>query len=186
MRCRVPLSTLAQRLTPATYQGKPSGALGSNYNYAYALSDTVPVGKFWIVLYASCTNLQSSGAAEVGLWVIYPGQLPSSNLSPYTNNIYFFEGADKTFVSNGPPVGPYAIRVDEVTDTNTGNQMHQAEQVMLRSRKLIVPSGCTLMAFGGKDGVGSSGGLGEQLQFNTFYAEFDNDEAVEVVAEVAF
>jgi hypothetical protein len=168
------------------WRGPLAGAVGSNYNYSYALSDTVPVGKFWIVLFASSIQLQTSGGALNGLYVINPGQLPAGNLVAYGNNLYFFQGATPVTVSNGPPVGPYAQRVDEIFDVDADAYKNGAEQVCVRNRKLIVPSGCTLMAYGGQNGIGSGGGLNEQFQLQAFYAEFSNDEAQEVVAEVVF
>jgi hypothetical protein len=182
MRCRVSLSTLAQRLVLATYLGKASGVVGSNYNYAYALSDVVPAGNFWVVVYASSISLQTGGAERQGLWVINPGPLPASNLSPYQNNLYFFQGATPVTVANGPPVGPYAMRVDEINDNNTDSFRNGAEQVLLRSKKLVVPEGCTLMAHGGQLGIGSGGGLGEQFQLMLCYAQFSNDEISEGAA----
>lgn len=186
MRCRVPLSTLAQRLTSATYKGQPSGVVGSNYNYSYALSDTVAAGKFWVLLYASALSLQTSGSTRQGLWVVNPGVLPASNLSPYNRNNQFFQGDIIPTIANGPPVGYYGTRIDEIWDNNTDDFRNGAEQVFLRSRKIIVPERCTLMAYGGAGGFGVGGGIGEQYQLQIFYAEFNNDEAVEVVAEVAF
>lgn len=176
MPCRISLSQILQRLSPAFYQGQPAGAISSNYNYAYCLSDQVPPNKFWVVLYASVYFLGGANS-RVGLWVINPGILPYANSVAYSRNHAFFQGDVIATVTNGPPVGYTSIRVDEFNDfNNTDSIVTGSEKVMLRTKKLLVPSGCSLLGYGGSYGVGVGGGLGEQFMLQIAYAEFSNDE----------
>lgn len=186
MACRLPLSQILQRLTTAYYQGQPAGIISSNYNYSYVLGDTVPPNKFWVVLYASVYGVVAG--LHTQLWAINPGvTLPQGNLAPYSRNHAFFQGDIIATVTNGPPVGPTAIRVDEYNDLdNAGLEGLGAEKVMLRTHKLLLPSGVTLMGFGGAYGFGTGGGVGDQFAMQVAYAEFSNDEISTVISEVVF
>lgn len=183
MSCKLGAGQLSQRLQNRVYQGQASIVLGgSTSEYAYVLSDTVPPDKFWEVFFASGIIVGGAGTAvnRVGLWLIYPGPLPANNQAGYSNNPTFFQGASATII-NGPPVGPRAIRVDECNDgLSTDEYAVRAERVLVRARKLLVPSGCTLMAYGGGYGSGNGGALGEQFQLQISFVEFQNSENPDV------
>lgn len=181
MRCPLPLNQLARRLQVKSYSGRVSIGIGTNYNYAYALSDTVPQGRYWVVLYASSFVGQFGGVnLHFGLWSIVPGVLPVGNLQPYQRNTWFFQGDVIPSIANGPPVGPYAMRVDDINDDPADNYVPGAERVLIRSRKLIVPGGFTLMAYGGASGFGNGGSVGEQFQFQIAVADFASNEIQDV------
>jgi hypothetical protein len=179
--CKLGAGLVSQRLQTRTYQGQPSTALRVT-NYAYVLSDTVPADKFWALFYASAIITGGAGTAvnRVGLWLIIPGLLPAGNKTAYSANDTFFQGSSAT-ITNGPPVGPRAIRVDEANDGLSSDEYAvNAERVMVRARKLLVPSGCTLMAYGGGYGNGNGGANGEQFQLQITFVEFQNSENPDV------
>lgn len=187
MACRLSLSQILQRLIPASYQGQPAGGVSSNYNYAYCLSDSVPLNKFWVVLYASVYTPGASAVMRAGLWTVLPGILPYDNSVVYSRNHQFFQGDIIATITNGPPVGYTSLRYDEFNDfSNTDAVAQGSEKVMLRDRKLLLASGSSLLAYGGSYGFGVGGGLGEQFGLQIAYAEFDNDETETVIAEVDF
>lgn len=186
MPCRLPLSQIAQRLILATWKGQPAGAVSSNYNYAYTLSDTVPVGKFWVIWYGSVISLQTGGSVRTALYAINPGLLPFGNSVAYSRNHNFFQGDVIPTITNGAPVGPFARRVDELNDNNTDSYANGAELVAIRTHKLILPEGWTIMASGQSGGFGVGGGLNEQYQLNFAYAEFSNDESDAFIGPVDF
>ena len=178
MSCKLGAGALTQRLQQRTYQGAASTALRATANYAYVLSDTVPQDKFWAVFFASLIINAGAGTAvnRSGLWLIWPGALPAANRSAYQANDSFFQGST-SLITNGPPVGPRAIRVDEENDQLSGDQYAvNSERVLIRARKLLVPSGCTLMGYGGSYGQGNGGANGEQFQLQISYVEFQNSE----------
>lgn len=182
MGCKLTLDQIVRRLQFRMYAGAPSAVIGaSTSEYAYTLSDTVPNDKFWAVFFASGIILGGAAGAtnRVGLWLIQPGPLPPNNFQPYQAS-NFFSGNSAAKV-NGPPVGPQAIRVDEMNDSQ-GNDEYNigAERVFIRARKLVVPSGCTLMAYGGGYGNGNGGAVGERFQLNIGLVEFKNTEEPEV------
>lgn len=183
MSCKLGAGQLSQRLQTRVYQGQASAVIGpSTTEYAYVLSDTVPQDKFWEVFYASGIIIGGAGTAvnRVGLWLIFPGPLPAGNQATYQNNLTFFQGSSSTAV-NGPPVGPRGIRVDECNDgLSTDEYPVRAERVLIRARKLLVPSGCTLMAYGGGYGSGNGGAVGEQFQLQINFVEFQNSENPDV------
>lgn len=181
--CKLGAGLFTQRLQQRTYQGQPSSAIRGAANYAYVLSDAVPADKFWAVYFASVIITGGAGTAinRAGLWIIWPGPImPAGNKAAYQPNDNFFQGSSAT-ISNGPPVGYRAIRVDEANDSNSGDEYAvNAERVMVRARKLLVPSGCTLMGYGGGYGVGNGGASGEQYQLQISYVEFQNSENPDV------
>jgi hypothetical protein len=183
MGCKPSAGQIANRLQFKVYQGKASAVIGaSTTEYAYCLSDTVPDGKFWEVFYASGIILAGAGTQvnRVGLWMMRPGILPANNQQTYQNNPNVFQGATALSV-NGPPVGPGGIRVDELDDgVSTDEYAKNAERVLIKSRKLLVPSGWTLMCYGGSYGNGNGGAVGEQFQLQIVFVEFSQDENVEI------
>lgn len=183
MACKISLNEISRRIQFKTYQGQPSAVIGgSTSEYAYVLSDTVPQGHFWSVFFASAIILGGAATAinRAGLWLVKPGKLPVNNLQPYANNLDFFQGATALAV-NGPPVGPQAIRVDELNDGVTTDQYNaRAERVLIRARKLLVPGGFTLMCYGGAYGNGNGGNVGEQYQLQIAFVDFKETETPEV------
>lgn len=181
MSCKLGAGALSQRLQQRVYQGVASTLLRAGSNYAYALSDTVPQDKFWEVFYASGIITGGAGTAvnRVGLWLLKPGVVPNRGAA-FTANDSIFQGSSST-ISNGPPVGPSGIRVDELNDGLSSDEYPvQAERVLIRARKLLVPSGWTLMAYGGGYGSGNGGATGEQFQLQITFVEFQNTENPDV------
>jgi hypothetical protein len=179
MSCKMGAGALSQRLQTRTYQGAASTALRVT-NWAYVLSDTVPNDKFWEVFYASGIITGGAGTAvnRVGLWMLKPGPVPARGA--YQANDQFFQGSTST-LTNGPPVGPNGIRVDECNDGLAADEYAvNAERVLIRARKLLVPSGWTLMAYGGGYGNGNGGATGEQFQLQITFVEFQNGENPDV------
>lgn len=181
--CKLGAGAFTQRLQQRTYQGAASTAVRASANYAYVLSDFVPPDKFWAVYLATLIPTGGGGTAvnRTGLWIIWPGPtMPAGNTAAYQANDNFFQGSTAT-VTNGPPVGPRAIRVDEQNDGNSQDEyMIGAERVLIRARKLLVPSGCRLMGYGGSYGGGNGGAVGEQFQLQISFVEFQNTENPDV------
>ena len=172
MGCKLNLQKVARQIVRKSYTGAASTAIGSNYNYAYTLSDTVDDNHFWEVLFASVVILGGSGTAinRAGLWLLPPGKLPAANSVPYHNDP-FFAGSNAADC-NGPPVGNYAVRVDEQNaGLNNDEFSIGTEVVCVKTRKLLVPPGCTLMAYGGGYGLGQGGSLTEQFNLNIWYVQ---------------
>lgn len=165
MPCKLTLEALAQQILWRQYTGAASTDVGANYNYSYTLSDTVDQSHLWAVLYASVVIVGGSGSPEnnVGLWLLQPGAIPAGNNQAYHADPFF--GANPATSANGPPILNGAIRVDEQGTFSGGEEQPlSAELVMVRrSTKLIVPPGCTLMAWSGGNGFGIGGSLSEQF-----------------------
>jgi hypothetical protein len=176
MRCRVNLSQLANRITTSIYQGQAAGFAGNNYNYSYTLSDTIPANMYWLLVYASLVVSGNGGNNHVGMWAINPGVLPTANKNAYQRNNWFFQGDIIPTIANGPPVGPYAYRIDQSNDNPTESYALNSERVMLKSRRVILPPGTTLLGYGGASGFGLGGGIGEQFRLKIAYAVFDLNE----------
>jgi hypothetical protein len=184
MSCKISLADIARRLQFRSYQGAASIVIGgSTSEYAYTLSDTVPLDKYWAVIYAAGIIVGGAAGAtnRVGLWLCKPGPLPPNNFQPYSSNPNFFAGTTAALL-NAPPVAQaFAIRVDELNDSVGNDEYNKgAERVLVRTRKLLVPGGCTLMAYGGAYGTGNGGAVGEQYQLNIGFVEFKNSETPEV------
>lgn len=190
MSCQMGAGQFTQRLQYRTYQGQPSSVLGgSTQEYAFVNSDVVPPDKFWAVYFASLIILNGAGTAvnRAGLWLMWPGKAPGgggpgSNLAAYAAYPSVFQGNIAGSIVNGPPVGPAGIRVDELNDGLSSDEYSkQAERVMVRARKLLVPSGCVLMGYGGAYGTSFGGNVGEQFQLQLAFVEFQNSENPEVI-----
>jgi hypothetical protein len=172
MPCKLNLNQIARRITWKTYAGAASTTIGSNYNYAYTISDGPDDNHFWEVLFASVVILGGSGTAinRAGLWLLQPGKQPASNSVGYHSDAFF--AGNTTAANNGPPVGNNAIRVDEMTDNDVDDGYNvNSEITMIRKRPLFVPPKCILLAYGGGYGNGQGGVLGEQFQLNIAYVQ---------------
>jgi hypothetical protein len=172
MSCKLDLQQISRRITRKSYTGAAATGVGSNYNYAYTLSDTVGDNNFWEVLFASAVIVGGAGTAinRVGLWMLQPGKIPSNNLQPYHADPFFT--GNSVALCNPPPIGNLSVRVDEINDGQTQDDYAvNSERVLVRSRKLFVPPGCTLMVHGGGYGVGNGGNLGEQFTLNVWYVQ---------------
>lgn len=177
MRCELKLNQAASRLQTRYYVGTPAGTIGSNLNYAWVLSDKVQSGRYWEVFRASSKILAGTGVESTGLWLIPPGSsLPGANGAPYTRNAFF--AGDTAQNANGPPVGR-AIRVDEM-DANLTSEIFTAtsEISFIRARRLLVPSGCILMAYNGADAGSTGGAAFAQLSLEIQFIEFQETEVV--------
>lgn len=180
----VDLPAFIQRMQFAAYTGKASTAVGSNFNWAYALSDRVPLGRYWEVIYASVVCLGGSATAvqRPALYLISPSKSPAENSQAYQADQTGFFAGQSTQNNNGPPVSPVALRVDEMNDGVSQEVVFvNSESVLLRTRKLIVPPGWRLMAYGGAEGAGQGGNLGEQWQLKIVYSEFLSSEDTDVL-----
>lgn len=180
----VDLPAFIQRLQYGQYLGAEATAIGANFNYAYTIAPTVPQGRYWILEYASVSLLNTGSEGFPGLWLMPPGQLPAANAEPYQDNPAVFANTEAApgAVANGPWV-LRGIRVDEadiVTQLDGPGVKKYAEVVLVRARRLIIPQGWTLMAYGGGGGFGQGGSLGEQWLLNIAYSEFLMSEDTDV------
>jgi hypothetical protein len=180
----VDLPAFIQRMQLANWIGQAATAIGSNYNWAYVLSDPVPLGRYWEVVNASAVCLGGSGTSiqHPSLYLLKQGSRPAANSLPYQADITGFFAGQSSQDNNGAPVGPTALRVDELTDVvPTQGVFIGAEVSLIRSRKLIVPAGWSLMVYGGVNGQGQGGGLGEQWELKIVYSEFLSSEDTDVL-----
>ena len=180
----VNLPSFLQRLQYKTYLGAASTSIGGTTNYSYTLSDTVPQGRYWVLEYASVTILGGSATAVnfVGMWAIPPGRLPAPNSAAYQADLTGFFAGQSAAHNNGPPIS-LAIRVDDGFGGTTplqGGYAVNAELPMVRDRKLLIPAGWTLIAYGGVNGNGQGGSLGEQFGLRIAFSEFLMEEDTDV------
>jgi hypothetical protein len=180
----VDVPSFVQRLQYRSYTGAAATAIGSNYNYAYVISDDVPQGRYWVVEYASGVILGGSGTAvnRIGLWAVPPGPRPAPNIAAFSDNPNFFADSEAApgQIVNGPPL-QQGIRVDEAEfGTSNSNWAIRSDIPLVRSRRLILRAGWCLLVWGGGDGFGNGGVLTEQFRLNMQYSEFLLSEDTEV------
>ena len=180
----VNLPAFLQRAQYKSYLGAAATGVGSTYNYAYALADTVPQGRYWVLLYASVAVIGTGTEAFPGLWMLPPGNLPAPNIAAFQDNPLIFADLEAAAgeIANGPPV-LQGVRIDDADYVSAadGNGVKKyTEQAMLRTRNLIIPANWTLMAYGGGAGFGNGGSLAEQFRLNIVFAEFLLREDTEV------
>ena len=180
----VSLPPFLQRMQYAQYTGAASTGVGSTYNYAYTLAPTVPQGRYWVVEYADTALLGTGTEGYPGLWMLPPGALPAGNAEPYQDNPTIF--ADTQAIPGEVANGPWVfrgIRVDEadVVSQQDGDGIKKySTSALIRTRRLIVPQGWTLMVYGGGAGFGNGGAEGEQWLLNLAYSEFLYDEDTDI------
>lgn len=180
----VDLPAFIRRLQYNSFTGAIATAIGASYNYAYAFTPDVPQGRYWVLQYASGVILGGSGTAinRIGLWMLPPGPRPAPNSAPFQDNPLVFADTNATpgGSANGPPI-LQGIRIDESEfGTSNSNWATQADIPLVRSRRVIIPSGWCLLVWGGGDGFGNGGVLGEQFRLNILYSEFLVSEDSEV------
>lgn len=171
----VNLPQFVQRMRFMSWTGEAATAIGSTDNYAYVLSDRVPLGRYWEVDRAGMVCLGGSASQQnyPSLFLIPPTLSPNENSQPYSADATGFFAGQSAAHNNGPPVSPVALRVDEFDEGDNQNPVQLlSETTMIRTRKLIVPPGWRLMGYGGADGAGRGGALGEQWQLKIVFAEF--------------
>lgn len=181
----VDVPSFIQRSQYKSYTGPAATSLGSLTNHSYVTADSVPQGRYWVLLYASMAEVGAdtdSGGIYPGLWMLPPGPLPAPNISPYVDNPQVF--ADVQAVAgqraNGPPV-LRGIRIDEWFPSISEDGMDaQAEVALIKTRRILIPQSWTLLGYGGGNGSTLGGALGEQWRLNILYSEFLLDEDSEV------
>lgn len=186
--CPLTVSQIAQQMQLKMYQGPVTGAVGANYNYTFAVSDAVPQGFYWLVLFVSVfidgitANPPDEAAA---LYLLMPGaKLPQNKVTYGQWPIFLshFAGvSNPTDVCNGVPVDPaVSVRVDESISNDINNAQSAApfEQNMIGRNRvpLIVPSGCALLAH--NDVVQAGGGLNVQLTMKVVFVQVPNNQDV--------
>jgi hypothetical protein len=192
--CKLSKFELAQRLTLATYQGLPAyPAVGSDYNFAYVVSGTVPDNFYWVV--AACSLFFDVTTAwghdqnnqQGSLYLLRPGAVippngANSNASYAQQKIFLSHvggSPNPTDVCNGPPVDPaFGIRIDDSIGSDVSAPSGEPtpfEQSMFRGRTpLIMPQGFTLLGYNGLD-IGA-GVVGVYITMKILYAQLKTTE----------
>lgn len=187
MGCKITKYQLMKRLQLAFYTGPQSSAIGSSYNYTYAVSDTVPLGNYRAIFAASAFINSGNTAVpdqEALLYMLFAGApLPVMN-GPYAQQKIFLSysgGASSTAtICNGVPVDPaYGIRIDDSTgeDNNSpSGQSTPCELGLFRGhRPLLVPEGCALLCHNGTPTL-ASGTLGAIITLRLSYVQLKLSE----------
>lgn len=194
MGCKLTIGQIAQRMQTRSYQGPAAGNIGTTLNFAFAISDPVPLGKAWMIYAASVSMDTSNGSvAEVAnqepeLFILKAGTpMPSTaNQQPYTQYSVFLSHklGISNFVSicNGPPVDPaFGVRIDDSTNDDIGQPAALSSPqtlALLRGRTpLLVGPGEMLLV--NNHGNNTGGGLRAILSLTIRFVELSLTESVE-------
>lgn len=176
-----PGNFLARAITKF-YQAPSPTAIGGSYNYAVAVSDVVPTGKYWRILRATAYGQNGTGAdTEPILWLV--PQTSAQTVVPSTGEAYFRNplfSQSATVCNALPVVDPAMLRVDDLTSvdiaTPSGIVANQSvEWNLLRGgSRLFVPTGCRLAV--SNHGVPNSGQIGIDIALKIYYVEMPYNE----------
>jgi hypothetical protein len=196
-RCTLTIAQLLRRAKLRVYQGNPATAVGSTYNYAFAISDQVPANKYWAVLAASGFMGGSEGTDPVdmgcALYIVFPNapQPIPSNLQSvgYKQWPIFLSQvggvSNYATVCNGLPTDPAStIRIDEQVGqdaiSNAGATAPY-EVALIRGKKpLLVNELCYLLATTAVNGVVIGNHLSSQVTLKLLVAEMNQYEDVDL------
>lgn len=150
--CKLTVAQLFKMAQLRVYTGPISTLVGSTNNFAFAISDQVPLNMYWVVL--ACGVMVnapgiSGGVASSGasLYVLLPGlaqPIPNNSVfQQYPLFLSYINGVSNFVTTcNGGPLDPaHAMRVDDqmtLDFTSSSGTTTTFEQNMLRYRKALI------------------------------------------------